>query len=64
MGMGAAFDPKITVEGVATAQAMMKLAARHDFDLPITAMVAALTKGEIGLQKAIQSLLSRPLKQE
>lgn len=64
IGQGVGFDPKITVEGVATAQAMIKLAAKHNLDLPITAMVAALTTGEIALPQAIQSLLSRPLKQE
>ena len=64
LGQGMGFDPNITVEGVATAQAMIKLAAKHRLDLPITAMVAALTMGEIALPQAIQSLLSRPLKQE
>ena len=58
------FDPSITVEGVATAQAMAKLAAQHGLDLPITEMVAALTGGRVSLSHAIQSLLSRPLKQE
>ena len=64
LGQGVAFDPKITVEGVATAHAMIKLAESHRLDLPITAMVAALTMGEIALPQAIQSLLNRPLKQE
>ena len=64
LGAGQAFDPAITVEGVATAQAMVKLSAKHGLDLPVTAMVAALTLGKIGLADAIQSLLSRPLKQE
>ncbi len=64
LGAGQAFDPAITVEGVATAQAMLKLSARHGLDLPITAMVAAFTTGQISMSDAIQSLLSRPLKQE
>ena len=58
------FDPAITVEGVATAQAMAKLATAHAIDLPITAMVAALTTGQVTLNRAIQTLMSRPLKQE
>ncbi len=58
------FDPLITVEGVATAQAMTSLAEKGGLDLPITAMVAALTTGKVSLSHAIQSLLSRPLKQE
>ena len=64
LGTGQAFGPDITVEGVATAQAMGNLAARYGLDLPITAMVAALTTGKVTLNEAIQSLLSRPLKQE
>lgn len=60
----ARFDPATTVEGVATALAMVKLASRHALDLPIITMVAALTNGQIALPDAIQTLLSRPLKQE
>ena len=64
LGTGQALGPDITVEGVATAQAMGNLAARCGLDLPITAMVAALTTGKVTLNEAIQLLLSRPLKQE
>ena len=64
LGAGQPFDPKVTVEGVATAQAMANLGTRHGLDLPITAMVAALTLGKIGLTDAIQALMSRPLKKE
>lgn len=64
LATGQTFDPAITVEGVATAQAMAKLATAHAIDLPITAMVAALTTGQVTLNSAIQTLMSRPLKQE
>lgn len=64
LGAGESYDPTITVEGVATAQAMVKLAAKHGLDLPVTSMVAALSLGKIGLSEATQSLMSRPLKQE
>ena len=64
LGAGKPFDPAVTVEGVATAQAMAKLALAHGLDLPITAMVAALCTGKVTLSDAIYSLLSRPLKQE
>ena len=64
LGKGADFDPDVTVEGVATAQAMVAMAARHGLDLPVTAMVADLTLGKVGLNNAITTLLSRPLKQE
>lgn len=64
LASGAAFDRGLTVEGVATAQAMLAVAAQHSLDLPVMAMVAALTSGKIGIPDAIHSLLSRPLKQE
>lgn len=64
LGAGAAFDPGITVEGVPTAQAIVRIAAKQGLDLPVISMVAALTSGQIALPDAIHSLLSRPLKQE
>ncbi len=64
MARGGVFDPSVTVEGVATAQAMLGMAAKHGLDLPVMAMVAALTRGEISVVDAVLSLLSRPLKQE
>ena len=64
LASGRAIDMAVTVEGVSTAQAMAKLGLAHGLDLPITAMVAALTTGKVTLNEAIQSLLSRPLKQE
>lgn len=64
LAKGAAFDPSLTVEGVATAQAMIGVAQTYDLDLPVMAMVAALTLGKINIADAVHSLLSRPLKQE
>jgi glycerol-3-phosphate dehydrogenase (NAD(P)+) len=64
LGSGEPFDPKLTVEGVATACAVVKLAATLDIDMPITAMVNALALGRIALNDAIGQLMSRPLKQE
>jgi glycerol-3-phosphate dehydrogenase (NAD(P)+) len=64
LGAGAGFDPAVTVEGAATAEAVTRLAAREGLDLPVTAMVAALVAGRITLQDAVTALLSRPLKQE
>jgi len=64
LGAGQAFDTGATVEGVATAMAVTALARRHEIDMPVAAMVAALTLGQITLPQAIQALLSRPLKQE
>ena len=64
LGSGAAFDPTITVEGAATALAVAALAKKRGLDLPVTAMVALLIEGRVDLTTAIQTLLSRPLKQE
>lgn len=64
LGKGEAFDPKVTVEGVSTARAVVKLAAGLGIDMPITAMVNALALGRITLNDAIGQLMSRPLKQE
>ena len=64
LGAGADFDPKITVEGAATAKAVTNMAKTMNIDMPVTAMVAALIEQRITLPQAIQALLSRPLKQE
>lgn len=64
LGAGVAFQAGVTVEGVATARAVARLAAERGIDMPVTAMVAALVDGEIDLSDAIRSLLTRPLKAE
>ena len=64
LGQGRAFDPNVTVEGVATARAVRKLATGMGIDMPVTAMVDALALGQITLEDAIGQLMSRPLKQE
>jgi glycerol-3-phosphate dehydrogenase (NAD(P)+) len=64
LGAGESFDAKITVEGVSTARAVVKLAASRGLDMPVTAMVNALALGQIALNDAIAHLMSRPLKQE
>lgn len=66
IGSGRAPDLAQTVEGVATAQAVLKQALRFGIsaELPITLMVAQVTTGQISLAEAVQSLMSRPLKEE
>ncbi|AZL59414.1 NAD(P)-dependent glycerol-3-phosphate dehydrogenase [Tabrizicola piscis] len=64
LGRGEAFDATITVEGVATARAVMRLAEGMGVDMPVTAMVDALASGRIALNDAIGQLMRRPLKQE
>ncbi len=64
LGTGEAFDPKATVEGVATARAVVKLADGMGIEMPVTSMVNALALGRIALNDAIGLLMNRPLKQE
>ncbi|MCE6960047.1 NAD(P)-dependent glycerol-3-phosphate dehydrogenase [Cereibacter sphaeroides] len=64
LGAGAGFDATVTVEGRATATAVTRLSAERGIDMPIAAMVDALAGGRVTLPEAIQTLLSRPLKQE
>lgn len=64
LGARQGFDPRVTVEGVATALATRQIATRLALDLPIATMVARLIALEIPLDQAIRSLMSRPLKEE
>ena len=64
LGKGEDFAPEVTVEGVATARAVVRLAESTGIDMPITTMVNALALGRIALNDAIGLLMSRPLKQE
>jgi glycerol-3-phosphate dehydrogenase (NAD(P)+) len=64
LGAGKSFDPKITVEGIATAKAVSNMAKRDRIQMPITDMVAALLAEKIDLNSAIAALMSRPLKKE
>jgi glycerol-3-phosphate dehydrogenase (NAD(P)+) len=64
LGAQTPFDAAVTVEGAATAIAVANLAASLTLDMPITSMVASLINREVTLSQAVQSLLSRPLKQE
>jgi glycerol-3-phosphate dehydrogenase (NAD(P)+) len=61
---GKDFDRAVTVEGAATALAVAELARDRGVEMPITQMVAALIQKKIALSAAIETLLSRPLKQE
>jgi glycerol-3-phosphate dehydrogenase (NAD(P)+) len=58
------FDPSVTVEGAATAIAVRKLAEDLDMDLPICRVVAELCSQETTVGAALNTLLSRPLKEE
>lgn len=64
LGRAEAFDPGVTVEGVATARAVVRLAESQGVEMPVTAMVDALASGRTSLDDAIGQLMRRPLKQE
>ncbi|WP_417242174.1 NAD(P)H-dependent glycerol-3-phosphate dehydrogenase [Celeribacter sp.] len=64
LGRGDSFDPSVTVEGVATAQAVTEIAQGIGLDMPISQAVCAISTGAISVTEALQSLLSRPLKKE
>lgn len=64
IGKGAEFDPAITVEGAATARAVLMRAHAMKIDMPITHAVTALVNGELRVDQAMDMLLSRPLKEE
>lgn len=51
-------------EGVATAPALVRLAAKHDVDMPICIAVDRVLSGNITPAEAMAELLTRPLKSE
>jgi glycerol-3-phosphate dehydrogenase (NAD(P)+) len=65
LGSGAA-PQAATVEGLATARAVLAQAIRFGTaaQMPVTAMVAAVTTGKATVAEAVQTLMSRPLKEE
>ena len=64
IGRNEPFDPATTVEGAATAMAAGRIAKRHDLDLPVTRAVGLLVAGQQDVAEALDSLLSRPLREE
>ncbi|WP_103334956.1 NAD(P)H-dependent glycerol-3-phosphate dehydrogenase [Pseudotabrizicola formosa] len=66
LGRGDCPDTAVTVEGVATSQAVLRqtMALGLLDELPVTSMIAQVTAGTITVPMAIQALMSRPLKEE
>lgn len=64
LGQGRPFDPRVTVEGAATARAVLTRATALGIEMPVTAAVVALLDGRASLSDAMTMLLSRPLKDE
>jgi glycerol-3-phosphate dehydrogenase (NAD(P)+) len=61
---GARGDIDGVVEGIATAQAVVELAARHGVDMPISSAVAAIVEQGADIAATMAELLARPFKSE
>ena len=55
---------KTVAEGVASAPAVVELAARLGVEVPICAAVHAILSGEADVDPVIAALLARPLREE
>jgi glycerol-3-phosphate dehydrogenase (NAD(P)+) len=64
LGRNNPFDPTVTVEGAATARAMLAIAQQKEIDVPITRTVTDLLDGTTTISDAISQLMTRPLKEE
>ncbi|MGW1259475.1 NAD(P)H-dependent glycerol-3-phosphate dehydrogenase [Streptomyces sp. NPDC002513] len=53
-----------TTEGVTSAEGLLALAAAHDVEMPITAVISALLSEKITLDQARTALMGRPAKPE
>lgn len=63
LGRGEAPPDKLA-EGAFTAQVLAEMASAKDIDMPITQAVAAILAGKLGIDEAIEMLLTRPIKAE
>ncbi len=52
------------IEGAATAPALSALATREDVDMPISEAITAILAGNVGIDEAIEGLMSRPFQVE
>ena len=64
LGSGHSFDSSGTVEGVATAKAILNHPRLQDEDMPITRLVHHLVSGQVFVKDAMRELMSRPQKEE
>jgi glycerol-3-phosphate dehydrogenase (NAD(P)+) len=65
LGQGVALDaPHPLVEGIETAAVARDLARREAIDMPIVEAVADIVSGKIGIDGAIERLMSRPIRRE
>jgi glycerol-3-phosphate dehydrogenase (NAD(P)+) len=54
----------VTIEGLATAEAITAIATARGIDMPLSATVAAVTHGRMTVAEAAELLMSRPLRKE
>jgi glycerol-3-phosphate dehydrogenase (NAD(P)+) len=64
LGRTMPFDPSITVEGKATALALLPIMQRLEIDMPITKAVAGLCSGTATVSQTLTALMARPLRKE
>jgi glycerol-3-phosphate dehydrogenase (NAD(P)+) len=64
VGAGKPTAKGITIEGLATAEAITAIAAARGIDMPLSATVAAVTHGRMTVAEAAELLMSRPLRKE
>ena len=64
LGRGEQAAEGATVEGKATARAVVEAARTLGIDMPIAGLVMALVTGTVTTEQAVEALLSRPLKEE
>lgn len=57
-------DRRTVAEGAFTAPVLVEAAARAGVEMPISATIARLLAGAIGVEDAVAALLARPLKRE
>ena len=55
---------KAFTEGVHTAGAVVAVARKHGVEMPVCEAVAAVVKGQMTVDEAVEALLSRPLRPE
>jgi glycerol-3-phosphate dehydrogenase (NAD(P)+) len=54
----------VTIEGLATAEAVRAMASARGIEMPLSATVAAVTQGRMTVAEAADHLMSRPLRKE
>ncbi|MGH7881254.1 MAG: NAD(P)H-dependent glycerol-3-phosphate dehydrogenase, partial [Candidatus Binataceae bacterium] len=64
LGKGGKPDQSKLAEGAFTAPVLLEMASAKNIEMPISTAVAAVLGGKIGVDQAIESLLTRPIKAE